>query len=80
MFFNIKHSLGTPIVSIVGIVAMGIWRPPPANPDTAGIEERGEPAGTAPSIFPVAGRLRPVLLTTELPREPTMLSRNARVR
>jgi len=59
---------------------VGIWRPPPANPDTAGIEERGEPTGTAASMFPAAGRLRPVLLTTELPRELTMLSRNARVR
>lgn len=80
MSFNHKHSLGTPIVLIEGIVKSGIWRPPPGNPATPRTEEWGrttEPTGAAPirdaaGIFPVACRLKPPLLT-ELPKEPTML-------
>lgn len=67
-------------MSIVGIgaVAMESWGPPPGSPATEGTEARGEtrgePAGTAPTSA-AAGRLSPVLLATELPREPVILSK-----
>ncbi|MCI66249.1 hypothetical protein A2U01_0087507, partial [Trifolium medium] len=56
IFFNNKHSLGTPIVSLEGLV-IGIWRPPPGCPANAGTES--EPTGAAPrraaaGMFPVA--------------------------
>lgn len=78
MFFNNKHSLGTPRISTEGTVIGGIERPPPGNPPSAGTEActrgltMGGTDGAAPRIGPV-GKARPGLLTTGLPSEPATL-------
>ena len=76
--FNNKHSLGTPIVSTVGKVAMGTWRPEPPSPVRAGTRGViGHTAGAAPRIGTV-GKVRPVLLTIGVPAEPSTLQKKGR--
>ena len=78
--FNNKHSLGTPIVSTVGKVAMGTWRPEPPSPARAGTRGViGDTAGAAPRIGTV-GKVSPVLLTTGVPVEPATLQKKGRKR
>ena len=78
IFFNIKHSLGTPIVSMEGTVTAGTWRPAPGNPASPGTgactrgATRGDTTGAAPRIGAV-DRGRPGLLSTGEPSEPAML-------
>lgn len=66
MFFNNRHSLGTPRISTEGTVIGGTERPPPGNPASGGT------VGVATRIGPV-GNAKPGLLTTGLPREPAAL-------
>lgn len=68
IFFNNRHSLGAPIVSIVGMPLVGICRPP-GRPGIAGIGACmvGETTGCAKGAAP-----RPVLLTG-MPTEPVIL-------
>lgn len=74
IFFNSKHSLGTPIVSIAGTVVAGTWRPAlliPAKAGTgAGGATRGGTTGTGPRIG--ADRAIPVL-PTGVPKGPAIL-------
>lgn len=69
IFFNSKHSLGTPIVSIAGTVVAGTWRPAKAGTGARGATREGT-TGAGPRIG--ADRAIPVL-TTGVPKGPAIL-------
>lgn len=74
MFFNNRHSLGTPTISTEGTVIAGTERAAAVNPASAVTgATREEPVAAAPSIGAV-GRARPGLLTAGFPNVPVMLN------
>ena len=73
MFFKNKQSLGTPIVSMVGIAVAGSWRPGTGSPGIAGTEpdKRGATAGDTTGVAPRIGAVGRV----GVPSEPAILKR-----
>uniref|UniRef100_A0A7C9EIX2 Uncharacterized protein n=1 Tax=Opuntia streptacantha TaxID=393608 RepID=A0A7C9EIX2_OPUST len=75
IFFNSKHSVATPTVSIVGLVSDGTEKPAKCNPPRGATEAcvREATAGATPEAPPRTGAGTTELLTAGEESEPAML-------